>query len=108
MSKITTRDRISAKRLAGMKWREIGKEWPSVPLGTLCRIHKDSKYEPHKEAIRDALDMPRLALGPVCPVHGKVCAVRHKPPDASRPKRTRPGWGRKPYNRVWDDNTLEW
>lgn len=77
-----------------------------IKPGTLSR-YLTGDWTPKSAIICKALDIPLLALGIVCPVHGKVCAVQHRP-SSDKPKRPRPGWGRKPLNVVWPENTIEW
>lgn len=72
-------------------WRDIANlpEYRGVPAATLCAIYKHGR-EPQNAAHRRILGLPVLGLGEICPVHGKVCAVKHRPqPTARKPRRTR-------------------
>ena len=69
-------------------WREIAKDYPGCPPGTLCAVSKGR--DPRKPAIRAALGLPVLASVPICPKHGIVHVSRRCPPEAvpgPRPKR---------------------
>jgi len=68
----TPRERITALRDSGLKWREIGEEFKGVPLGTLCRIYKDQNYEPRKPEILRALGLPITVMVAVCSLHGII------------------------------------
>lgn len=68
----TLRAKIARLRAAGKKWREIGLDYPGVPLGTLCRIANDPAYTPKKTTMLRKLGLPKTAPAPVCQVHGVV------------------------------------
>jgi len=78
-----------------------------VTCGTIGRVLHGT--EPHNAAIREKLGLPPLGLGVLCPVHGRVCAVQHRPPRpaSSRPARPPRIYIRRPLNTVWPENTLD-
>ena len=69
---ITLRRELRLLRRSGKKWQEIGKGYPGVPIGTLCRIAKDKNYCPKRPDILKALGIPAYAPAPICPVHNVV------------------------------------
>ena len=67
----TLRRDLAALRASGIPktgkrtpWREIAKSYPGVPAGTLCAVSKGR--DPHKPAIRAALDLPVTVAVQVC------------------------------------------
>lgn len=79
--KDTSRQIIARLRASGKKWREIGRDYPGVPLGTLCRFHKDRGYEPKRPDIRAALGLPaHITIRAVpCASCGEVKTVKRCP-----------------------------
>lgn len=72
-------------RKNGLKWREVGKSFPDVPLGTLCRIVKDAEYEPKSPQLRAKLGLCNapIAVEP-CPRCGAVHVTKHCPKSAPK------------------------
>lgn len=75
---------LVARRAKHEKWLSIGKDYPGVSLGTLCRIAKDPDYEPKDADLRLALGLHPLhvTVSPLACGHapsGKRCAVCHSP-----------------------------
>ena len=93
----TLRRDLEARRAAGIPktgkstpWREIAKDYPGVPPGTLCAVFKGR--EPHKPAILRRLGLPVTVPVTVCVHCGKPPLAKHHvfPVRASgkpRPKR---------------------
>lgn len=92
----TPKARIARLRSSGKKWREIGIEFPDVPLGTLCRIYKDSRYEPKRPDIRAALGLPCYAPAPVC----VKCGIVHVTKRCTA-KRNTSAAPRRNWKRAW-------
>jgi hypothetical protein len=65
-------------------------------------------YYPRSPEICYKLGIPAYGIGKICKLHGKVCSVQHRPPKPASERKPRPGWGRKPYNKVWPETTLDW
>lgn len=74
-----------------LTWRDVRdamekKTGKRMGLGTLHDLSVGK--EPQGAELRKALGLPVLGLGAICPVHGKVCAVRHRLPAApGKPRR---------------------
>jgi len=58
------RARISEIKGTGITWRNPAwkVEFPEVPIGTLCRIAKDSSYDPIRNKTRRRLGLPDFVL----------------------------------------------
>lgn len=86
------------------RWSDVAAEI-GVSLGSCVRVANG--YYPRTPELCQKFGLPVLSLGVICPVHGRVCSVQHRPPKPEAERKPRPGWGRKPYNRIWDENTLD-
>ena len=85
----TVRSEITRQRDSDLKWREVGNTFPGVPLGTLCRIYKDSTYIPHKPEIIKSLGLPITAPAPVCPKCGGVHVTKRCTANKPAPRKRR-------------------
>lgn len=80
VSHITGCDTVQ-KHLIGLygqlgSWKAVGGEI-GVSAAVAQRVAM-TDYRPKSPAIRAALKLPILGLGEICPVHHKVCAVKHR------------------------------
>lgn len=86
MSKMAYKDlqaSLIKRREKREKWKDIGKDYPGVPLGTLCRIAHDKTYEPKNHLIRHALGLDPLPVEVLpCLKCGKLHDFKRKCPDA--------------------------
>lgn len=71
------------------RWSDVAREI-GVSLGSCVRVANG--YYPRTPELCRKFNLPVLSLGEICPVHGRVCAVQHRPPDPSRPPRPRHNW----------------
>lgn len=96
-SRNKAQERLRALYALYQDWRRVGAEI-GISGGTAYRVAM-SDYEPQNAKARKALGLPVLGLGEICPVHGRVCAVKHKLPAAKgKPRRQ---W-KKDYLRARD------
>ena len=100
MTKMTIavlRTSLIKKRENRVKWRDIQKQYPGVPMGTLCRIAKDPDYEPKSNRLRHALGLELISVEvvPLSCGHAPVakrcpyCQQRSTTPNARRKRNKR-------------------
>ena len=69
------------------KWKDIGKDYPDVPLGTLCRIVRDETYMPKSPMLRAHLGLEPLPVEVTpCAKCGLLHAFTRRCPTAAAPK----------------------
>ena len=86
-------------------YRELGSEFRISPA--MAQKIVVEGYYPRSPEICYKLGIPAYGLGQMCRLHGKVCSVQHRTPKPASERKPRPGWGRKPLNIVWPENTLD-
>lgn len=78
------RSSLIKRREKHEKWKDIGKDYPDVPLGTLCRIARDETYMPKSPILRAHLGLEPLPVSVTpCSKCGQLHAFSRRCPGAS-------------------------
>lgn len=82
-----------------LSWRKMAAlpRFSGVTPAALCAFYKHNR-EPQNNHDRAILGLPELGLGEICPIHHKVCAVKHHGP--RRPARKYHPW-KKSFQFLW-------
>lgn len=99
----TNLERLAARYATGMTWKALGAEI-GVSAATVRRAVVLGLY-PANNKDRAALGVPLVGTAELCPVHGKVCAVKHRAATAPRKPR-RPS--RKAQSRAHMSQRMAW